>query len=227
MTATEYGSSWLAEIAEIARGLGHSVYELAREQATPENMYEALESFKPNIVIAMSHGNARQFSGQNARIVFTACQNDEKMSGTQSFYLSCLMGQELAPSMVSKSATSVAAFVTEFVWMIDPEYSSREDYINDPKAFPFRRAIRESCRAVLRGGSWQSFYDTFVRMCNLGVSEWWNSEDAAAPQIVAALEQDRDSLVVYGNKTISPSPSVTISAALPLGIALTLISVSL
>jgi len=190
-------------------------------------MYEALESFRPDIVIACSHGNANQFSGQNSRIVFTACQNDQKMTGTQSAFISCLMGQELAPSMVSKSATSVAAFVTEFVWMVDPEYSGKGDYLNDPKAFPFRRAIRESCRAVLRGGSWQSFYDTFVRMCNLGVSEWWSSEDSAAAQIVAALEQNRDSLVVYGNKTISPSPSVTVSAALPLGVALALMSISL
>jgi hypothetical protein len=80
---------------------------------------------------------------------------------------------------------------------------------------------------VLSGGSWQSFYDTFVRLCNLGISEWWNSEDAAASQIVAALEQDRDSLCVFGNRDIRPLPSITVSAALPLGVALALISISL
>jgi len=118
-TATEYGRAWLLSSLEEAIQLGHQVLNLDREEATQENMFSALTDFQPELVISCSHGNATQFSGQNAQIVFTACVNDEAMSGTQSFFLSCLMGLELAPSMDQKDARTVAAFVSEFVWIID------------------------------------------------------------------------------------------------------------
>ena len=219
-TATLYGWAWLGEIRRIAEDLGHDVLDLEAENATPENFYDALENFRPEIVIAMSHGNPTTFTGQNARIVFRACENDQLMSGTQAYFLSCLVGQELLPSMNEKDARTVAGYIAEFTWVIHPDYADRP--LEDPYAYPFMRAVVEPCGRLLAGASWREWYDTQVAIFNLGISEWFGSTDPHAPQIVAALEHDRDSLVVYGETMIRPAirlpPLYTSLMPIPVGI---------
>ena len=171
-------------------------------------------------------GNSTTFTGQDARVVFKSCENDGLMTGTQAYFLSCLMGQTLAKTMDEKNAVTVAGYITEFVWVVHPDYT--DDPINDPRAYPFMRAVVESCGRLLSGGSWRDFYNTFVRMCDLGVSEWFNSTDPTAPQIVAALEQDRDSLVIYGEALIRPVPRFVVVVPdmfMPVAVGVTLISV--
>jgi len=216
--ATEYGHAWLGEIIRIAERFGHTVLDLSRDAATQERLFTALAEFQPDIMFLCSHGNESQFSGQNGEVVFTACHNDEVMAGNQAYYLSCLMGEALVPSMVSKGAVTVAGYVTEFVWVIDPAYV--DDKLADPRAYPFMRAIVESSGRLLEGGSWQHFYDTWVAMCNMGVREWFERDDPTAPSIVAALEQDRDSLVVLGETSIRPVQEALARAMSPLPPAL-------
>ncbi|MHA1263164.1 MAG: hypothetical protein ACTSSA_13955 [Candidatus Freyarchaeota archaeon] len=221
--ATHYGSVWLGEVRRIAEDLGHTVLDLYGDDATPENIYDALENFKPELVFMMGHGNQDTYTSQNTRVVFKACTNDEKMAGTQAYFLSCLMGVDLCPSMNRKGAVTVAGYITEFVWVVHPDY--RDDPLNDPRAYPFMRAVVESCSRLLEGGSWRDFYNTFVKMCDLGISEWFNSSDPTAPQIVAALEQDRDSLVIYGETVIRPVPPVlAVPSLMPAIVGVTLIS---
>jgi len=218
--ATHYGHSWLGEISRIATGLGHDVLDLEGDNATPENFFGAMENFRPDIVIAMGHGNPTTFTGQDARVVMSACENDEIMMGSQAFFLSCLMGQELAPSMDEKDARTVAAYIAEFTWVIHPDYTDMP--LEDPRAYPFMRAIVESCRVLLAGGSWREFYDSQIELFNRGVREWFESMDPAAPQIVAALEHDRDSLVVYGETVVRPAvrfpPLYTSFMPIPVGL---------
>jgi len=201
--------------------------DLEAENATPENFYDALENFRPEIVIALGHGNPTTFTGQNRRVVFRACENDDLMMGTQAFFLSCLMGQELAPSMDVKDARAVAAYTAEYVWVIHPEYTDRP--LEDPRAYPFMRSIVESCRVLLAGGSWRDFYDAHTRLCNLGISEWFGSDDPMAPQIVASLEHDRDSLTVYGETAIRPAMRLPplYASFMPIPLGITVISLFL
>jgi len=223
--ASHYGWAWLGEVSRAAVNLGHDVLDLEAENATPENFFDAMENFRPDIVIAMGHGNPTTFTGQDARVVMTACENDQIMTGSQAFFLSCLMGQDLAPSMDEKDAVTVAGYIAEFVWVIHPDYTDRP--LEDPYAYPFMRAVVEPCRRLLAGASWREFYDTQVAMFNLGVREWFESEDPNAPQIVAALEHDRDSLVVYGETMIRPAMRLPplLTSFMPIPVGVTLISV--
>jgi len=219
-TATHYGAAWLGEIRRIAEDLGHTVVDLHGDDATPENFFDAMDNFKPDLVIAMGHGNPTTFTGQDAEIVMRACENDQVMMGSQGYFLSCLMGQELAPSMNEKDARAVAAYIAEFTWVIHPDYRDRP--LEDPYAYPFMRAVVEPCGRLLAGASWREWYDAQIEMFNLGVREWFESEDPMAPQIVAALEHDRDSLIVYGETAIRPAvrfpPLVTSFMPIPIGI---------
>lgn len=207
--ATSYGYVWLAEVAKIAAGLGHTVYDLSGEEATKEALLSALADYNPDLVIACSHGSPTLFSAQGGEIALTKCYNDEVMSKKQAYFVSCLVGQQLLPSMVEKDARTVAGYTSEFVWVVNSEYKDKP--LEDPYAFPFMRAVVEPCRRLLAGASWREWYDYTVALFNRGVSEWFESADPNAAQIVAGLEHDRDSLVVYGETAVAPSPRFVVA----------------
>lgn len=194
--ATAYGYTWMREIAVAAKTMGHEVYEIYGSQATQQGFFNAIQNYNPDLIFAMGHGDPDQFAGQNNEIVLTACQNDQVASGRQCMMLSCLMGQVLAPSMVSKTARTVSAYISEFVWIINPDYSG--NMVEDPFAYPFRRAIVEPAKALLGGGGWPRWYRRTVELFNQGISEWFNVADPNAGDIVSALRHDRDSLIVLG-----------------------------
>lgn len=207
--ATSYGFAWLGEVVKAAVGLGHTVLDLAGERATKEALLSALKDFNPDLVVACSHGSPTLFTAQGGEIAFAKCYNDEFMSGKQAYFVSCLVGQSLLPSMVEKDARTVAGYTSEFVWVINSKYKDKP--LEDPYAYPFMRAVVEPCRRLLAGASWREWYDYTVSLFNKGVSEWFESADPNAPQIVASLEHDRDSLVVYGETEVKPAPRLVIA----------------
>jgi len=193
----------LGEIADIARSLGHAVLDVQGVECTPQAFYDAMNNFQPDLIITVGHGNENNFSCQDRELVLTGCTNDQIMAGSQAYFLSCLMAQELVPSMVKKGAVSVLGFTSEFVWLINPDY--QDDLPNDPYAKPFKDAVVEPCRSLLSGSTWQQVYDSGVALFDRGIADWFESNDPMAGEIVAALMQDRDSMVVYGEKFIGPS----------------------
>ena len=204
--ATKYGNSWLGEIGDIAKNIGHNVLDITGAECTPQAFYDAMNNFQPDLIITVGHGNENNFSCQDRELVLTGCTNDQIMAGKQGFYLSCLVGQELLPSMVKKGAVSVLGFTSEFVWLINPDYL--DNIPNDPYAKSFKDAVVESCRKLLSGSTWQQVYEGGVALFDKGIANWFESEDPMAGEIVAALTQDRDSMVVYGEKFIGPSGQV-------------------
>jgi len=214
---TIYGNAWLGRIAEEARALGHTVLDLSENDATKDRFLEALTDFRPDLIFAMGHGSPELFSGQNREIVFRACENDDVLIGTQSYWVSCLMGQNLAPSIVDKGGRVAAAYIQEFIWVIHPGYDDRP--LEDPYALPFMRAVVDPSIALLAGSTWRDFYNLTVRRFNEGVRAWFDSTDPNAPQIVAALEHDRDSLIVLGEVTLVPAPIPWLFPALPPAVA--------
>lgn len=162
-----------------------------------------MTSFQPDLVVAMGHGSPTLFSGQNVEVVLTSCQNDQIMSGSQAYMLSCLMGQTLARTMEEKKALAVGAYTQEFVWITDSDYSSR--ILEDPVAMAFRRAVVEPTKQLMRDWNWRAWYDNQVKLYNQWIAGWFRSANPSAGQIVAALEHDRDCLIVYGgNMDIAP-----------------------
>lgn len=224
--ATSYGHDSISEISNIAKSLGHDVYDVLGFEATPTNFFVGMESFQPELVFAMGHGDPDEFAGQNNEIVMKACTNDQVMNGSQAMMLSCLMGQELAPSMVSKGARTVAAYISEFTWIVHPDYADRPSM--DPYWFPFRRAIVEPARLLLSGGGWRDWYDQTASLYRQGINEWWNNADPYAGPIVSALRHDLNSLIVLGEFTrvAASMGSVQASILLPFVVGLGLLSLS-
>ncbi len=213
--ATKYGNAWIGQITENARRLGHDVLDLAVYDATQEKFMDAMAEFQPEFIFAMGHGNANHFSGQDVEIVLTGCTNDQVLAGTQSMFLSCLMGQELAPSINSKGGRAIAAYNEEFVWVVHPDYDN--DVLNDPYAEAYKRAVVNPSVEILKGASWTQFYNLTVGYYNQGIDQWWESNDPNASEIVRALTQDRDSLLILGESAPTISP---VGLSTPIGVAI-------
>lgn len=204
-SATAYGSAWLGEIARLAQEMGHAVIDIEGIYATPEAFYQALTQYRPDFVVAMGHGAPNAFGGQNGQIVLQGCTNDQMMAGTQAYFVSCLMAQKLVPSMVSKGAYGVAGYSADFVWNMASGYL--ENPLDDPKAYPFMRALVDGTRVILEHlrtspnispEAWRRFYLTTVDLFNQGIQEWRLSPSPDAIDIVNGLEQDKNSLVILG-----------------------------
>jgi len=96
--------------------------------------------------------------------------------------------------MVSKGAVVAQGFTAEFIWMINGSGVPSAD----PYAASFTRTLVESAKEVLRGGSWQDFYNTFRRVSDEEIVWWGGSADPLAASVMMCLRSNRDSLVVSG-----------------------------
>ena len=191
---TKYMSS-LADILEAeARAMGHEVQHLRDYALTPDNYAYAVESFKPDIVIGAGHGGSNVFTAMNVSPLIEACTNDGALAGSGVVFLSCLTGIELAPSIVSKGGRAVAAFTSEFTWIVSDPY----DPYSDPYWQPFQRMLLESTREVLKGNGWGAWYGTLQRVGREEEQRWGQSTDPQAPDIVYALRHDLSCATIVG-----------------------------
>lgn len=221
--ATLYGHAWLGEIVDAAIRAGHEVMDLEGINANQERFLAALKDFAPDLVFAVGHGRASTFSGQNDEPVFQACSTDRAMSGYQGVFISCLMGTTLAPSMNMKGAEAVAAYTNEFIWMVHPDPYYGTHILEDPYADPVRRTVVDPAVMLLNGASWREWYEASIALNNQGIRSCRVSDPFVCAQIRAALEQNRDSLVVYGKEgsfvDVDETPMI-ISAGIGVGLTL-------
>jgi len=211
---TKYISS-LADILEAeARAMGHEVQHLRDYALTPDNYVYAVESFKPDIVIGSGHGGPNVFTAMNVSPLIVACTNDGALAGSGVIFLSCLTGQVLAPSIVSKGGKAVAAFTSEFTWIVSDPY----DPYSDPYWQPFQRMLLESTREVLKGNGWGAWYSTLQRVGREEEQRWGQSTDPQAPDIVYALRHDLGCATVLGSGGSSSVTSEGLSPIIILGL---------
>jgi len=215
---TTYISS-LTDILEAdAAAMGHEVRHIRDNALTPESYADAVESFKPDIVIGAGHGGTNVFTTMNVSPLIVACTNDGELAGTGVVFLSCLTGVVLAPSIVSKGGKSVAAFTSEFAWIVSAPY----DPYSDPYWQPFARMLLESTREVLRGNGWGAWYSVLQRVGREEESKWGQSTDPQAPDIVYAIRHDLACATVVGEGAgaYAGAEGIGILALIPLAVLL-------
>lgn len=192
--ATAYCSYWISRILGEAAAAGHEVRQLTGYMVTSYGLLSSIEQYRPDFVILGGHGLPRIFTGAGLQTVLEACVNDGMMAGTQSFFLSCLTGLQLVPSIVKKGGIVASGFVKEYVWMIDGFGNPANDFY----AASFERTLVESARVLFQGGSWQDWYSTFKRVSNEEIRRWGMSADPLAASVIFCLRQNASALVVSG-----------------------------
>ena len=183
---TIYLSAWMEKLIAEARQLGVEVLSL-RGFLTPEGLADAIEQFQPDKILMGGHGGPNVFTTENMQVLLVGCTNDQMLTGRETLLFSCLTGQQLVPSIVSKGGVAAAGFTAEFVWVVTPPYLPDEDAY----AKPFERLFVEPMLEVLRGAGWSGWYDKLQSVAREEERVWSQSEDPLSAQIVLSLIQDR------------------------------------
>lgn len=191
---TTYAAFWTRRIGQEAMALGHEVYYLSGSLVTAYGLLGAMEQYQPDLVVLSGHGSAAVFTGAGMQEVLRACTNDQMMAGSHSMFISCLVGLQLVPSIVRKGGLAAQGYVKEFIWMIDGSGNPAMD----PYAASFERILVESAVALMKGGSWRDWYQTFHRVCNEEITRWGASDDPVAASVIMCIRQDKSAAVVSG-----------------------------
>jgi len=120
-TATQWGTPYFNDLTQYAMAKGFEVVRLHSVNDTRRNWIDALTSKDIVFIAALGHGAPDEFTGwQNQTIIR---KGDEEMAkllaGRVISFLSCSVGRELAPWLVSKGVRAVRAYVDDFIFVID------------------------------------------------------------------------------------------------------------
>ena len=184
---TVYLASAMDKIASGAAGLGAEVVQVRGDSANIWTLIELLQSFVPDYVFLGGHGNANLITMANLEPLLIACQNDEVLAGLQSFFISCLCGLILVPSVVRKGGVAAAGFTEEYAWVITPPYVPAED----PTWRPFERLIVEPALEAVRGGGARGWYNKLQAVATEEERIWGQSTEPIASQVLMFLRQDK------------------------------------
>jgi hypothetical protein len=200
--ATRILSAYMQLVVNEANSRGLNVIDLDGYSATKTNFFDNIQLYDPLLVICAGHGNENGFYSQNDENVLTACTNDQIMSGREGIFNSCSVGVVLGPSMVTKGARWFVGWRADYLFMYDPETS---DPLQDIYARPFMECIIQPALTRLRTNNLNVIYNETKNLFNSKISEWWNSNDPLAQDMITLLIHDRDNYMVTGESESVPA----------------------
>jgi len=186
---TVYLGSWIDSLVAEARRIGVQVLSLRGGEVTESNLIGAIASFQPDYIFLGGHGSPTVFTAANMVPLLEACHNDQILANTRAYFISCLTGQRLVPSTVSKGALGAAGFASEYVWVVNDPYIPDQD----PYAKPFERLVVEPSLELLKGNGYRAWYDRLQRVAREEEAAWSQSTDPLAAQVVLFLRQNAGS----------------------------------
>ena len=170
-----------------------------------ENLLAALNTHDFSALFMGGHGNPTTFTGHGGSIVFRACENDEAMSGSLSYFLSCFTGQELGPSIISKNGVAYVGYQSDFRFMVDTSYPILED----PLAEAFRDVVYDIIARILRGQNIKTVWEGGVNKFNEWIAKLHSRPETIWSQVISCLQHDRDGMIALGEKeayALPPAP---------------------
>jgi len=214
--ATSYAHYYMNLAAEYA-ARNMRVIDLDASGATKANIFSSLEVEDPIFCYWNGHGNADTFSAQNKEVVMTTCHGDESLIGRVLLLLSCSCGIRLAPSAVSKGATTVFGWVVDFTWV------AVEDAATDPYAKGYFEAVNAISNTLAYGKMTQEAMNLSLAAWNEWIDYWAGSVDPYASMVIQWMIHDRDGQKLFGStsaRITTPAPPPPEFGRIPLPLPL-------
>jgi len=212
--ATSYAHYYMDLVAQYASG-NMRVIDLDASGATKANIFAALEGEDPIFCYWNGHGNADTFSAQNKEVVMVTCHGDESLIGRVLLLLSCSCGIRLAPSTVSKGATTVFGWVVDFTWI------AVEDPVTDPYARGYFESVNAIANALVEGKTTGEAMNLSLASWNKWIDYWTRSVDPYASMVIQYMIHDRDGQKLFGStsaRIAEPTPPTPVIAEIPISL---------
>ena len=214
--ATGYGHYYMNIAAEYA-ARNMRVIDLDGSGATKSNIFAALNGEDPIFCYWNGHGNADTYTAQNKEVVMVTCSGDESLIGRVVLLLSCSCGVRLAPSAVSKGATTVFAYVVDFTWIAIGTPAT------DPYARGFFEAVNAISNALAYGKTTKEAMDLSLATWNQWIDHWASSADPYASMVIQWMIHDRNGQKLFGStsaRIATPTPPPPEAGKIPLSLPL-------
>lgn len=195
--ATRYLHDWVMTVINQAGRYGINATNLDGWMANQYRLETNIASQDPIFVWLNGHGNTDKLAGQDGEIILDLNNNDI-LSERVCYAFSCLTALGLGPSSVAKGGLSYIGYADEFVFVYD---NTAITPLMDSYAKWFMQAGNEIGSSLLRGKTTGEAYADSQALFTDALNYWSESEDPAAPTILACLYQDKNFQQVHGSTT--------------------------
>jgi len=153
-----------------------------------------LSAPQSDIIIGVGHGDEMAFTGHNEAIILEVGKYDPReVEGKVIKLLSCQTGVALGPDLIKNGALSVAAYVDDYVWVMDVDLTSKP--WADKMAATSLMPVVEGLNALLDGKTAKEAFDIELE----GYTR--NAEVEEDELIKACLEFNRNNAVLLGSES--------------------------
>lgn len=167
----------------------------------PVQLYSVLVRRRPfqlsapqsDIIIGVGHGDETAFTGQNEAIILEVGKYDSKeVDGKVIKLLSCQTGIGLGPDLIKNGASSVLAYVDDYVWVMDSDLASRP--WADDIAATILMPVIDGLNALLDGKTAKEAFEIELE----GYAR--NAEAEEDELIRACLEFNKSNAILLGDR---------------------------
>jgi len=172
----------------------------------------AFQFFAPqsDIIIMTGHGGVDVITGQNEAVILAVGKYDPReVRGKVFKLLSCQCGVALGPDLIKNGASSVAAYVDDYVWVTDADLASTP--WADKMAATSLMPVIDGINALLDGKTAKEAFTLELE----GYTR--NAEIEEDELIKSCLEFNKRNAILLGNEgaTIRARPKITLPFAPP------------
>jgi len=169
-----------------------------------------LSAPQSDIIIGVGHGDVDVFTGHNEAVILEVGKyNPREARGKVIKLLSCQCGVDLGPDLVQNGALSVAAYVDDYVWIMDSDLASTP--WADAMAASSLLPVVDGLNALLDGKTAREAFDMELQ----GYTR--NVEIEEDELIKSCLEFNRDNAVLLGDPAarVRARPKITLPMSPP------------
>lgn len=141
------------------------------------------------VCVIANHGDAKSIDGDNGDLV-SVDTNNEAFSGKLLYAISCACAKELKDNLVSEGLRSFWGYDNKLhVWYGYPQYA---------------RSALAGIKSLMAGNSVKDAKEHMLAQYNVGLAEL-EAQYPDHPELAAALLDNREALVVYGDDDLKLS----------------------
>ena len=168
---------------------------LLGDEANRESLLQVIHDKDPKLIILVGHGTEGEVTGQNYEPIYWVCSNGS-VKNRIIYALSCRCGAILGHDLVEeKGAESFIGFKDYFIFAS----AGGGDPLTDPVAQYFFRPTSKLLESLMTGKTAGEAVEEAREEYRRVLNELARSGESWAPQVMALIIHDRDSLVLIGN----------------------------
>ncbi len=146
---TRYLSEWAKKAIELASKKGDIILDLYKNKANRKQFESMIRRNTPSFIFINGHGNEVCVTGQNEEVLVEADHNENILSKSVIYAVSCSSGKTLGKNSVKAGAYSYIGYEDKFIFLFDEKKRTRP--LEDKVAGPFLESSNQVAVSLIKG----------------------------------------------------------------------------